>query len=512
MSSNLLVTKLYIPPARKTLVPRPRLLKILNEAWQQDKKLALVSASAGYGKTTLVIEWLGGFQAKSAWLGLDKADNDPARFLAYLIAALQQVDANIGKTTQAMLQSPQPLPPEIVLTSLVNEIALVPTAFTLVLDDYHVIEALPIHQQLGFLVEHQPPQMHLIIITREDPPLPLARLRVRSQIVEIRQDDLRFLPEECADFLQRVMVYGSIRLSFFHPQPGTVRVHQIIEADDWPNDRMVAELPPLLATDPETFERITTGMHQKYIKDTIQEARAGAQIVVWPEVAGLADEKGTAALLARGKEVARQEGIYLVMPLYTVYPDPKQPVDNRLIIVDPAGEVVLEHEKYGCTAFNLSQIKLTAFDTPYGKMSAVMCCDLDFPTVISQAGRKGVDILFVPSNEPLASIVQMHVQQAPFRVIENGFSLVRPTKSGVSLYTDPYGRVLAMTDQRLASSKVLVVQVPTHRVATVYSIAGDLFGWLTVAGFVIIVVWAIFRGRKNRAEAAASTEAQAPSA
>jgi LuxR family maltose regulon positive regulatory protein len=205
VSHNLLVTKLYIPPARKNLVPRLRLVQMLNEAWQQDRKMTLVSASAGYGKTTLVTEWLRGLQTKSAWLSLDKTDNDPARFLAYLIAALQMVDRSIGENTRAMLQSPQPLPPEVVLTTLVNEIAIVPTSFILVLDDYHVIEALPIHQQLGFLVEHQPPQMHLVVITREDPPLPLARLRARGQMVEIRQDDLRFSPEECADFLLRVM-------------------------------------------------------------------------------------------------------------------------------------------------------------------------------------------------------------------------------------------------------------------------------------------------------------------
>jgi len=205
MSPNLLATKLYIPPARKNLVPRQRLIQTLEEAWQQDKKLTLVSASAGYGKTTLVIEWLRGLQTKSAWLSLDKTDNDPARFLAYLIAALQMVDRSIGENTRAMLQSPQSLPPEVVLTTLINEIAIAPTSFILVLDDYHVIEALPIHQQLDFLVEHQPPQMHLVVITREDPPLPLARLRARGQMVEIRQDDLRFLPEECADFLQRIM-------------------------------------------------------------------------------------------------------------------------------------------------------------------------------------------------------------------------------------------------------------------------------------------------------------------
>jgi ATP/maltotriose-dependent transcriptional regulator MalT len=205
MSPHLLVTKLYTPPVRKGLVTRQRLIRLLNDAWQQDKKLTLVSASAGYGKTTLVTEWLRGLQEKSAWLSLDETDNDPTRFLAYLIAALQVIDKSIGDKTQVMLQSPQPLPPEVVLTTLINEIALTSQSFILALDDYHLIQALPIHKQLDFLVEHLPPQMHLVIITREDPPLPLSRLRARGQMVEIRQNDLRFLPEECADFLQRIM-------------------------------------------------------------------------------------------------------------------------------------------------------------------------------------------------------------------------------------------------------------------------------------------------------------------
>ena len=205
MSPDLLATKLYTPPARKNLVLRQRLIQMLNESWQQDKKLTLISASAGYGKTTLVTEWVRGLQTKSAWLSLDETDNDPARFLTYLIAALQLIDKSIGEKTRPMLQSPQPLPSELVMTTLLNEIAIVPTSFILVLDDYHLIQALPIHSQLDFLVEYQPPHMHLVIITREDPPLPLARLRARGQMVEIRQNDLRFLPEECVDFLQRVM-------------------------------------------------------------------------------------------------------------------------------------------------------------------------------------------------------------------------------------------------------------------------------------------------------------------
>ena len=205
MSPELLSTKLFTPTAGKNLVPRQRLTERLDQAWQQGKKLTLVSASAGYGKTTLVTEWVRNSQAKSAWLSLDETDNDPTRFLSYLLAALQLIDECVGKKSGAMLLSPQPLPPDLVLTTLLNEISTISAPFILVLDDYHLIHTLTIHSQLDFLVEHQPPAMHLVIITREDPPLPFARLRARGQMVEVRQDDLRFLPDECADFLQRIM-------------------------------------------------------------------------------------------------------------------------------------------------------------------------------------------------------------------------------------------------------------------------------------------------------------------
>jgi len=131
-------------------------------------------------------------------------------------------------------------------------------------------------------------------------------------------------------------------------------------------------------------------------------------------------------------------------------------------------------------------------------MSGVMCCDLDFPTVIQQAGRQSVDIFFAPSNEPVHSIVETHFEQASFRAIENGFSLVRPTNLGISLYTDPYGHVLAMADERLSSNNVMVVDVPTHRIKTIYTVIGDLFSWFAVAGFVFIVGWAIYLTRKSR--------------
>lgn len=171
----------------------------------------MISAPAGYGKTTLVIEWLHSIQTKFAWLSLDEHDNDPRRFIDYLLAALQQIQAGIGQGAEAMLQSPQPPPSEAVLTVLLNDVARLSEPFILILDDYHVIHTPPIHQQLNFLLEHQPPQMHMVVITREDPLLALPRLRARGQLIEIRQDDLRFSTGECADFLQQVM---ELRLSF----------------------------------------------------------------------------------------------------------------------------------------------------------------------------------------------------------------------------------------------------------------------------------------------------------
>jgi LuxR family maltose regulon positive regulatory protein len=172
-------------------------------------KLTLISAPAGFGKSTLVSEWLaaskGSPQRAAAWLSLDKGDNDPARFLTYLVAALQTVAAQIGKGVLAVLQSPQPPPAELILTALLNEITTLPHKFVLVLDDYHVIDAKAVDDALAFLLEHQPPQMHLVIATREDPSLPLARLRARGQLSEVRATELRFIPAEAAAFLNQVM-------------------------------------------------------------------------------------------------------------------------------------------------------------------------------------------------------------------------------------------------------------------------------------------------------------------
>src|SRR5579863_5169098 len=203
MPTPMLATKLYIPPLRPDVVSRTRLIKRLNEGLH--RKLILISAPAGFGKTTLVSEWLADCGRPAAWLSLDEGDNDPTRFLTYLVAALRTIAANIGDGVSGMLQSPQPPPPEAILTALLNDISTISDHFVLVFDVYHVIDARPVDHALTYLVEHLPPHMHLVIATREDPPLPLARLRAGGHLTEVRAVDLRFTPSEAAAFLNQGM-------------------------------------------------------------------------------------------------------------------------------------------------------------------------------------------------------------------------------------------------------------------------------------------------------------------
>ena len=200
---ELLRTKLFIPRPRKNLVSRPRLVEGLNAGL--DKKLTLIAAPAGFGKTTLLSEWIPQSPRCVTWFSLDEADNDSTRFWTYFISSLQGLRSDLGDGALTLLQSPQAPPITSSLTALINDITAFPDAFAMVLDDYHAIESQPIHEALTYLIAHLPERMHLVITTRVDPPLPLARFRVHDQLIEVRANHLRFTTEEVAAFLTQTM-------------------------------------------------------------------------------------------------------------------------------------------------------------------------------------------------------------------------------------------------------------------------------------------------------------------
>jgi LuxR family maltose regulon positive regulatory protein len=196
----LLATKLFVPRPRPDLVPRPRLLARL-DAGLDGGRCSLLSAPAGAGKTSLLAAWLAQLDRPVAWLTLDERDQDAGQVLRYLVAALQTIAPACGRGALAWLDEPRPPPPEVVVTGLVNDLAALPAPGVLVLDDYHLVRAPAVHTAVAFLLEHLPPALHLVIASREDPPLPLPRLRARHQLAEVRAADLGFSVEEAAAFL-----------------------------------------------------------------------------------------------------------------------------------------------------------------------------------------------------------------------------------------------------------------------------------------------------------------------
>jgi LuxR family transcriptional regulator, maltose regulon positive regulatory protein len=286
MPAPLLTAKLHIPTPRPQMVPRPSLVIRLNQGLAAGRKLTLISASAGFGKTTLLSEWIGNFglvnedfrltvgsalplfnqkseisNLKSCWLSLDEADSDPVRFLLYLVSALQTVAPDTGQSVLAALQTPQPPPAEDLLTGLLNEIAKLPQKVILVLDDYHLLDSSAVDSALTFLLDHLPPQLHLVIASREDPNLPLPRLRARNQLTELRVADLRFSPAEAAEFLNRVMGLNLTEADVAALESRT---------EGWIAGLQLAALSMQGQTDPASFIQSFTGSH-RFVLDYLLE-------------------------------------------------------------------------------------------------------------------------------------------------------------------------------------------------------------------------------------------------
>ncbi len=289
-----------------------------------------------------------------------------------------------------------------------------------------------------------------------------------------------------------VLLYGGSRLVFPARDAGTVRIASFTSVDS----RQEVSFS-LITKDREAFRRLTNKFHERYVEETRRQAEAGAKLILWPELAGIVAGEDETGLLERVRKLADDEDVYLVVPLFTLHSDKRRAPENKLIAVDPAGEIVLEHYKYGGNIVEGSVAGdgvLQTFKTPFATVSGVICWDMDFPRTINQAGRNGTDILLAPALDWLA-VSTMHAHMSVFRAIENGVSLVRHADNGLSIATDPYGRVLASLDHFSADRRLMVVEVPTAGVTTIYSIVGDLFGWIAGLGFLTIVVVTAAQGR-----------------
>lgn len=295
--------------------------------------------------------------------------------------------------------------------------------------------------------------------------------------------------------LALVLLFGQTRLWFAPSSTDTVRVAGITAVDFRSHQD---EMMQALDQDREAFRRMMAARHAAYFEATIREAQAGAQIVVWPEFSAPVAAEDEAALIARGQEVARAEGIYLTLPMGVQFQN-DAPYEQKMLLIDPDGEIVLEHFKYGGKGMEGNRVDgdgiLRTATTPFGVLSGAICWDMDFPGSIIQSGRNGTDIMLSPSLE-FREISPIHGHMAVLRGIENGTSVVRVADNGLSVISDPYGRILATMDHFTAGQKVITAQVPTRGVSTVYPIIGDLFGWLAIAGFIGMVVWSVVNRRR----------------
>jgi len=296
-----------------------------------------------------------------------------------------------------------------------------------------------------------------------------------------------------------VFIFGFLRLNLAPTSvtDETIRVAGITAHPTRTLGQSLQELPdPDLAS--PVARQLVESHWDAYFSETLREAQAGAKVVFWPETAGAGLASDEASHIARAQEVARQNGIYLAIALWTEPNDSDsgQLLENKLLVIDPAGEIVIEHVKYGGRIFEGYRIqgdgKLQTVTAPFGVLSGIICYDADYPAVVQQAGRNGTGLMLVPSSDWL-EIDPVHTHMAVFRAIENGMSLVRQTEGGLSIAVDPYGRVLAQTDYFGATDRTMVAQVPTRHVATIYTEFGRWFEWLCLAGFLFLLAYVVAR-------------------
>jgi apolipoprotein N-acyltransferase len=233
-------------------------------------------------------------------------------------------------------------------------------------------------------------------------------------------------------------------------------------------------------------------LHEWFLEGSRREARAGARLVAWPEQNLLVFAEDEPTFLARAQRLAADEHLYLVMGLGTVYAGTPLPFENKSVVIDPSGRILVSYLKshpvagWEASVMRRGDGRLPIVDAGEGRLATAICFDADFPEFMRQAGRGGADLLVVPANE-WREIKDVHMQMAAFRAIENGVSLVRPAASGLSSAVDPWGRVLGIADDFSARDRTMTAHVPIAHISTLYAKTGDLFAWLCVVGLVVAI-------------------------
>jgi apolipoprotein N-acyltransferase len=315
-----------------------------------------------------------------------------------------------------------------------------------------------------------------------------------------------------AAILSLVLLGGGARLAFFPPKATLVRVVGLSPSEAAvaaQNRQMPMETSMSLASgtaspaDRALARSAFTPVEQDLLDHTQQEARAGAKIVVWPEVGASVLQEDEPALIQQAAAMAKQEGIYLDLGL-AVLPSKASTggptVKDEAVLLDPTGKIVWTYEKTHLVPFQETGLvvqgdgKVPMVNSPFGRLANVICFDLDFPGTLQQAGQSGADLLLAPSND-WREIDPIHTQAATFRAIENGFSLIRQTSNGLAMAVDYEGHVLADSDYFSSDQQTMVAYVPMHGVRTIYSRIGDLFAWLSMIGFVVLIGLSILRRR-----------------
>ena len=297
-----------------------------------------------------------------------------------------------------------------------------------------------------------------------------------------------------------VVGYGTIRL-VTAPEIGSLATVPVASFTIAENH--IGELNKLLEEEgTAAFRQETGAVNDQYLAMTEKAAADGAKIILWPELAIIGVEEDVQAVITQGQALAEEAGVYLAMPTFTFFPDSERQAENVLFVAGPDGNIVLEHVKYGGNILEGSlkgSGEIQAVETEYGQLSGIICWDTNYPNIVRQVGQQNVNILLSPSKE-WDGINPVHAEMAVFRAIENGAAVVRQTDEGLSIIVDGYGRTLASGEGLAGSGNYLLAEVPTRSPTTLYPVISDVVGFISVVGLLVVVVYALISGRRQKHE------------